>query len=118
MHHVRSRLSPYSRLLLCQRIAAGRPVAHVAAEMGVSRQTAHQWIGRFATEGAAGLLDRSSRPLHSPTGTPARVEARSCEPAKPGMGRYGSRVSSGCPPRPSGGSCTGTGCRCCGIWTG
>lgn len=76
MHHVKSRLSPYSRLLLCQRVAAGRPVAHVAAEMGVSRQTAHRWIRRFATEGAAGLVDRSSRPQHSPTRTPPRVEAR------------------------------------------
>jgi len=46
VHHVKSRLSPYSRLLLCQRVAAGRPVAHVAAEMGVSRQTVHRWIGR------------------------------------------------------------------------
>ncbi len=76
MHHVRSRLSPYSRLLLCQRVAAGRPVAHVAAEMGVSRQTAHRWVTRFATEGVPGLADRSSRPHHSPARTPAGIETR------------------------------------------
>jgi len=76
VHHVRSRLSPYSRLLLCQRVAAGRPVAHVAAEMGVSRQTAHRWVTRFATEGVPGLTDRSSRPHQSPARTPAGVETR------------------------------------------
>ena len=75
MHHVKSRLSPYSRLLLAQRVAAGRPAAHVAAEMGVSRQTVHRWVRRFAAEGPGGLTDRSSRPHRSPGRTPAAVEA-------------------------------------------
>ncbi len=72
MHHVRSQLSPYSRLLLCQRVAADRPVAHVAAEMGVSRQTAHRWVTRFATEGGPGLTDRSSRPARVHRGADLR----------------------------------------------
>ena len=76
MHHARRRLSPYSRLLLCQRVAAGRPVAHVAAEMGVSRQTAYRWVRRFAEEGQAGLVDRSSRPHRCPNQLPARLERR------------------------------------------
>lgn len=75
MGHVRPRLNEYARLLLVQRVASGRPVAHVAAEMGVSRATAHKWLRRFAQEGAAGLADRSSRPHRSPARTPGPVEA-------------------------------------------
>ena len=53
-----------------------RPVAHVAKEMGISRQCAHRWVARFDAEGDAGLHDRSSRPRSSPNATPAEVEAR------------------------------------------
>jgi transposase InsO family protein len=42
--------------------------------MGVSRATAYKWWHRYVQEGAAGLLDRSSRPLRSPRRTSARVE--------------------------------------------
>lgn len=66
MSHAKPRLSPFSRLLLCQRVLAGRPVAHVAAEMGISRATAHKWLRRFREEGPDGLQDRSSRPLNCP----------------------------------------------------
>ena len=75
MAHVRPRLSPFSRLLLVQR-AQHRPVAHVAAELGVSRQTAYRWVRRYAAHGEAGLLDRPSRPHHSPRRTPAELEAQ------------------------------------------
>jgi transposase InsO family protein len=75
MAHLRPRLSPFSRLLLVQR-AHQRPVAHVAAELGVSRQTAYRWVRRYAAHGEAGLLDRPSRPHHSPRRTPAAVEAQ------------------------------------------
>ncbi|WP_428834308.1 helix-turn-helix domain-containing protein [Lentzea roselyniae] len=36
-------------------------MAHVAKELGVSRQCAHRWVRRFRDEGAASLADRSSR---------------------------------------------------------
>ena len=72
MGNVRRRLSPWSRLELVERIGAGRPAAQVAAEMGVSRATAYKWLARFAAEGTAGLLDRSSRPHRSPSRTDAR----------------------------------------------
>lgn len=52
-----------------------RPVAHVAKEMGVSRQCAHRWVARFDAEGWNGLHDRSSRPRSFPTRTPADVES-------------------------------------------
>jgi transposase InsO family protein len=64
-------------LLLVQRVIADqRPVAHVAKELGVSRQCAHRWVARFRAEGVAGLVDRSSRPLRSPRRTSPEAEAR------------------------------------------
>ena len=74
--HGNARLTPRGRLLLCQRVAAGRPVAHVAAEMGVSRATGHKWVARYRLEGEAGLADRSSRPRRSPARISAEIEAR------------------------------------------
>ena len=74
--HPNAKLTPVGRALLVQRIAAGRPVAHVAAEMGVSRQTAYRWWRRFLAEGADGLIDRCCRPRRSPTRTPRAVERR------------------------------------------
>lgn len=44
----------------------GRPIAHVAAEAGVSRQRLGIWYQRWKDHGEAGLQDRSSTPLHSP----------------------------------------------------
>lgn len=73
MSHRNAKLTPAGRLLLIRRVLAGRPVAHVAKEMGISRQCAHRWIGRYRQHGPAGLSDRSSRPRSSPRQTPARV---------------------------------------------
>ena len=39
-------------------------VSALAARFGVSRKTAHKWIGRYCAEGPAGLYDRSRAPLH------------------------------------------------------
>jgi len=74
--HGNARLTPAGRLILCERIASGRPVAHVAPEMGISRATAHKWWRRFLAEGVAGLVDRSSRPLRSPRRVPVALERR------------------------------------------
>jgi transposase InsO family protein len=61
--------------LLVQRVRQeGMPVAHAAKAMGVSRQCAHRWVGRFDAEGEAGLHDRSSRPHRTPGRTAAAVE--------------------------------------------
>lgn len=75
MVNAKPRLSPWSRLQLVQRVLAGRPAAHVAAEMGVSRATAYKWLARYRAEGSAGLLDRSSRPRSCPTRTDPVSEA-------------------------------------------
>jgi transposase InsO family protein len=76
--HRNARLTVHGRRLLVDRVRSGRPVAHVAAEMGISRTTAHKWVRRFAAEGQPGLSDRSSRPRTTPHRTPAAVEARVC----------------------------------------
>ncbi|MCU1486410.1 MAG: Integrase, catalytic region [Actinomycetia bacterium] len=76
MGHRNARLTVHGRLLLVQRVRAeGMPIAHVAKAMGVSRQCASRWVGRFDAEGEAGLVDRSSRPHTSPRRTSAEVEA-------------------------------------------
>jgi transposase InsO family protein len=74
--HGNAKLTPVGRRVLVERIAGGRPVAHVAAEMGVSRQTAYRWWGRFVREGMHGLQDRPCRPRHSPRRTPVQLERR------------------------------------------
>ena len=77
MSHANARLNFRGRCLLVQRVRGdGRPVAHVAKELGVSRQCAHRWVRRFDEEGWDGLHDRSSRPHSHPTRTPAGVEQR------------------------------------------
>ena len=53
-----------------------RPIAHVAAEMGLSRQCASRWVNRHRQYGEVGLLDRPSVPSRQPTATPAAVVAR------------------------------------------
>jgi transposase InsO family protein len=77
--HRNARLTVHGRRILIERVLSGRPVAHVAAEMGISRTTAHKWVRRFAAEGDDGLHDRSSRPHTTPHRTPATLEARVCE---------------------------------------
>ena len=49
--HGNARLTPVGRLTMVLRIEAGRPVAHVAAEMGVSRPTAYKWWNRWLEGG-------------------------------------------------------------------
>jgi transposase InsO family protein len=76
MAHANARLTPAGRRILCQRIAAGRPVAQVAAEMGISRTSAYRWWRRYREGGPAGLIDRPSCAHHHPRRTPAHLEAQ------------------------------------------
>jgi transposase len=59
--------------------AAGVPVSEVAAYFGVSRQSVHAWIRRYAEGGLGGLMDRSRRPESCPHQVSAEVEAAVCE---------------------------------------
>ncbi|WP_427251131.1 IS481 family transposase [Bacillus cereus] len=78
MSHRNARLTVFGRRLLVDRVRSGRPVAHVAAEMGISRPTAHKWMSRWRAEGDAGLHDRPSRPHTTPHRTPPGLEASVC----------------------------------------
>jgi transposase InsO family protein len=78
--HANARLTLHGRRLLVSRVIDdGRPVAHVAKELGVSRQCAHRWVARYRAEGEAGLVDRSSRPHRCPRRTPVLLEQRVLE---------------------------------------
>jgi transposase InsO family protein len=93
--HANARLTPLGRLTLCLRIEGGRPVAHVAPEMGISRATGYKWWRRFCEEGVEGLVDRSSRPHHCPHRTSPDIEAQIAElraELKLGPARIGYRL--------------------------
>ena len=74
--HANAPLTVTGHLILCERIAAGRPIAHIAPEMGISRQTASKLWGRYVELGEAGLVDRRSVPHLCPTRVDQRTERR------------------------------------------
>jgi transposase InsO family protein len=75
--HGNARSCPNSRRLLVERVSEeGWSVAAAAAAAGVTERSVYRWLRRWREEGAAGLLDRSSRPRRSPRRLPgSRVEA-------------------------------------------
>jgi len=66
----------------------GATVSDVARRYGVARQTVHEWLRRYASDGLGGLADRTSRPLSCPHQMVPVVEARVVEMrrAHPGWG--------------------------------
>jgi transposase InsO family protein len=78
--HKNARLTPHSRAELVRRVLVeGQAPMAVANAMGVTGKTVGKWVARFAAEGPASLVDRSSRPhrLYRPTpkATAERIEA-------------------------------------------
>ncbi len=73
--HENARTTRHSRILMVQRLASGWSVGQVAAALGVTVRTVRKWSDRFASEGEAGLADRSSRPHRSPARTADATEA-------------------------------------------
>ena len=57
-------------------VLEGARLTEVAAEVGVSRQSLHSWVGRYRESGLAGLADRSRRPRVSPGQASPGLEAR------------------------------------------
>jgi transposase-like protein len=41
----------------------GASVTDVARRNGVSRQTVHEWLVKYANQGLVGLMERSCKPL-------------------------------------------------------
>lgn len=75
--HPRAKLTVEGRRLLVSRMCElGWAPARAAEAQGVSLATAYKWKRRYDAEGEAGLADRSSRPLRSPTRlSPEREQA-------------------------------------------
>ncbi|WP_434448954.1 IS481 family transposase [Lentzea sp. E54] len=71
MSHPNATLTPRTRLRLARLIVEQdwRP-AEAAKMFMVAERTARKWAARYRDEGGAGMLDRSSRPRHSPNRTP------------------------------------------------
>ena len=77
MSHANAALTPRARLRLARLIVEDHWPPSVAAKMFmVSPVTARKWAARFRAEGAAGMVDRSSRPRSMPTKTPLPVVKR------------------------------------------
>jgi len=65
--HKHARLTYLRRLEMVQDIAErGASAAQAGRQHGVSAVTARKWLGRYLADGAAGLMDKSSRPARSP----------------------------------------------------
>lgn len=75
MTHANAPLSAEGRRRLIERCKT-RPIAHVAAEMGISRACASKWVNRWRKHGDIRLLDRSSTPHHQPSATSADIAQR------------------------------------------
>jgi transposase InsO family protein len=72
--HANAALTPRARLRLAQLVIDRKWTYAAAAHMFmVSPRTAKKWADRYRTEGAAGMVDRSSRPRTSPTKTSTQL---------------------------------------------
>lgn len=100
MSHANAQLTPRARLRLATFVLEDGWTYSTAAKMFmVSPRTAVKWADRYRTEGIAGMVDRSSRPHHSPTKTAEQLTRRSCTcGGTSGSGRCRSPASS--VPRP------------------
>lgn len=77
MPHRNAPLTETGRLRLARCVVDDRwPLRRAAERFQVSPSCAARWATRYRTEGAAGMVDRSSRPHHSPRRTPTRRERR------------------------------------------
>jgi transposase InsO family protein len=75
--HRNAILSETGRLLLARCIVEdGWTLRRAADRFQVAVTTAARWAGRYRELGEAGMVDRSSRPHHSPNRTPTRTERR------------------------------------------
>src|SRR3954451_14237201 len=52
----------------------GANLSTLCQRFGISRPTGYRWLARYQTQRAEGLVERSRRPVTSPTQTPAAIE--------------------------------------------
>ena len=67
------------RLAAVREVLDGATVTDVARRNGVSRQTVHTWLRKYASSGLAGLIDKASTPDHIPHQMAPAIEARVLE---------------------------------------
>jgi transposase InsO family protein len=67
------------RLKAVHEVLDGATVTDVAKRNGVTRQTVHTWLRRYASSGVAGLVDKTSKPESCPHQMTPVVEARIVE---------------------------------------
>src|SRR3954452_18728348 len=63
-----------AELVVTAVVVQGRSKSEVARDYGLSRRWVITLVGRYLTEGQAGLEPRSRRPLQSPNRTPRSIE--------------------------------------------
>lgn len=77
MSHRNAPLSPTGRLRLARCVVdQGWPLARAAERFNVSVTTARRWAQRYREHGAAGMVDRSSKPKRCPHRTARSIERR------------------------------------------
>ena len=77
MPHRNAPLSETGRLRLARCVVDdGWSLRRAAERFQVSATTAKRWADRYRQLGGAGMVDRSSRPHHSPRRTPAPIERK------------------------------------------
>ncbi len=77
MSHANAALTPRARLKLARLVVDRKvPIADAARRFQVAWPTAKRWASRYLELGAAGMVDRSSRPHRQPTRTPQPVVRR------------------------------------------
>ena len=75
--HRNAPLTPTGRLRLARCVVEdGWNERRAAERFQVSVITTRRWVGRYREQGEAGMVDRSSRPLHSPRRIPTGRERR------------------------------------------
>jgi transposase len=77
--HKNARLSLRGREDLVRLVGEGLTRKAAAAAFRVSPKTVSKWVGRYLASGSAGLVDRSSRPRHSPRRLSSSVAERVIE---------------------------------------
>ena len=77
--HKNAPLTPAGRETMVRRVIAGQTPKAVATAFGGCVKTVSKWVERFRREGAAGLVDRSSRPHRCYRPTPEAVAGRIAE---------------------------------------
>lgn len=79
MLHPNARLTVRARLEMVRQVESGWPQAEVARQFRVSRATVQKYVCRYREHGEPGLVDRSSRPHHSPRLTSPRFVKAICK---------------------------------------